>query len=149
MLIVNSICGNVYQNNRLADKLELAKSNGTLRRLLLSRIEMEMARLRKETEDGVEVGLEFESGTKIHHGDIVSENLEFIMVEQEPEKVITIKFKGYGSSDLFLFIGHTIGNSQNQSLYKLMEVSHFQSMMIQSLTCSKNCFMKLYTSWNL
>jgi len=110
MLIVNSICGNVYQNNRLADKLELAKSNGTLRLLLLSRIEMEKARLRKETEDGFEVGLEFESGTKIHHGDIVSENLEFIMVEQESEKVITIKFKGYGSSDLFLFIGHTIGN---------------------------------------
>ena len=59
MLIVNSICGNVYQNNRLADKLELAKSNGTLRRLLLSRIEMEKARLRKETEDGFEVGFEF------------------------------------------------------------------------------------------
>ena len=98
MLIVNSICGNVFQSNRLAEKLELAKSNGTLRRLLLSRIEMEKARLRKETEDGFEVGLEFESGTKIRHGDIVSENLEFIMVEQEPEKVITIKFKGYGLS---------------------------------------------------
>ena len=40
MLIVNSICGNVFQSNRLAEKLELAKSNGTLRRLLLSRIEM-------------------------------------------------------------------------------------------------------------
>ena len=48
MLIVNNISGNIYENDNLAKKIQEVKQHGTLRLLLLSRIEMEKSRLRKK-----------------------------------------------------------------------------------------------------
>ena len=62
------------------------------------------------------------AGTKLRHGDVlvaVSKNVsssdKFILVEQFPEKVISIKIKYNKKSkrnllELFVMIGHTIGN---------------------------------------
>ena len=109
MLIVNTISGNIYKNDNLAKKNQEAKQHGTLRRLLLSRIEMEKSRLRKKTEDGFDIGLVLESGKKLQHGDIILESSETILIEQLPEKTLTVKFKD-SNPELFLLVGHIIGN---------------------------------------
>jgi urease accessory protein len=109
MLIVNNISGNIYENAELAKKFQEVKQHGTFRRLLLSRIEMEKSRLRKKTEDGFDIGLVLESGKKLQHGDIILESSETILIEQLPEKTLTVKFKD-SNPELFLLVGHIIGN---------------------------------------
>ena len=109
MLIVNNISGNIYENDNLAKKIQEVKQHGTLRLLLLSRIEMEKSRLRKKTEDGFDIGLVLESGKKLQHGDIILESSETILIEQLPEKILTVKFKD-SNTELFLLVGHIIGN---------------------------------------
>ena len=109
MLIVNTILGNMYKDNQLAKKIEDSKVQGKFRRLLLSRIEMEKTRLRKKTDDGFDIGFVLEPGTKLQHGDVISESDETILIEQLPEKILTVKFKE-NRKDLFLLVGHIIGN---------------------------------------
>ena len=109
MLIVNTILGNIYKDDQLAKKIEDSKEQGKFRRLLLSRIEMEKTRLRKKTDDGFDIGFVLEPGTKLQHGDVISESDETILIEQLPEKILTVKFKE-NRKDLFLLVGHIIGN---------------------------------------
>ena len=109
MLIVNTILGNIYKDDQLAKKIEDSKKQGKFRRLLLSRIEMEKTRLRKKTDDGFDIGFILEPGTKLQHGDVISESDETILIEQLPEKTLTVKFKET-RKDLFLLVGHIIGN---------------------------------------
>ena len=109
MLIVNTILGNIYKDDQLAKKIEDSKKQGKFRRLLLSRIEMEKSRLRKKTDDGFDIGFVLEPGTKLQHGDIISESDETILIEQLPEKILTVKFKE-NRKDLLLLVGHIIGN---------------------------------------
>ena len=109
MLIVNTILGNIYKDDQLAKKIEESKEQGKFRRLLLSRIEMEKTRLRKKTDDGFDIGFVLEPGTKLQHGDVISESDETILIEQLPEKILIVKFKE-NRKDLFLLVGHIIGN---------------------------------------
>ena len=109
MLIVNTILGNIYKDDQLAKKIEDSKEQGKFRRLLLSRIEMEKTRLRKKTDDGFDIGFVLEPGTKLQHGDIISESDETILIEQLPEKILFVKFRE-NRKDLFLLVGHIIGN---------------------------------------
>ena len=109
MLIVNTVLGNIYKDDQLAKKIEDSKEQGKFRRLLLSRIEMEKSRLRKKTDDGFDIGFVLEPGTKLQHGDVISESDETILIEQLPEKILVVKFKE-NRKDLFLLVGHIIGN---------------------------------------
>ena len=109
MLIVNTILGNIYKDDQLAKKIEDSKKQGKFRRLLLSRIEMEKTRLRKKTDDGFDIGFVLEPGTKLQQGDVISESDETILIEQLPEKILTVKFKE-NRKDLLLLVGHIIGN---------------------------------------
>tara|TARA_Y100000780_G_scaffold20527_1_gene17417 strand:+ start:111 stop:608 length:498 start_codon:yes stop_codon:yes gene_type:complete len=109
MLIVNTVLGNIYKDDQLAKKIEDSKEQGKFRRLLLSRIEMEKSRLRKKTDDGFDIGFILEPGTKLQHGDVISESDESILIEQLPEKTLTVKFK-QNDKNLFLLVGHIIGN---------------------------------------
>ena len=109
MLIVNTVLGNIYKDDQLAKKIEDSKEQGKFRRLLLSRIEMEKTRLRKKTDDGFDIGFVLEPGTKLQHGDVISGSNETILIEQLPEKTLTVKFKE-NRKDLFLLVGHIIGN---------------------------------------
>ena len=109
MLIVNTVLGNIYKDSKLAKKIEDAKQQGKFRRLILSRTEMEKSRLRKKTDDGFDIALALDLGTKLQHGDIISESNETILIEQLPEKILTVKFRENDKA-LFLLIGHIIGN---------------------------------------
>jgi len=109
MLIVNTVLGNIYKDSKLAKKIEDAKQRGKFRRLILSRTEMEKSRLRKKTDDGFDIALALDLGTKLQHGDVISESTETILIEQLPEKILTVKFRENDKA-LFLLIGHIIGN---------------------------------------
>ena len=104
MLIVNSVLGNMYKDDQLAKKIEDAKQHGKFGHLELSRTEMEKSRLRKKTADGLDVGFVLEPGTKLNHGDVISESDEIILIEQLPEKTLTVKFME-NDKNLFLLVG--------------------------------------------
>ena len=82
MLIVDSILGNSYDGNNISEKIQSAKENQTLKRLFLSRPQMEKSRLRAETEDGTEIGLSLEPGTVLHNGDVLEINSNLIVIHQ-------------------------------------------------------------------
>jgi len=111
MLVVDSILGNAYDGNNFSQKIEDAKQNQTLKRLFLSRSQMEKSRLRTETEDGIEIGLSLEPGTVLHNGDILEINSNLIVIHQLPEKIIRVTInENKMSSNLLVQLGHIIGN---------------------------------------
>jgi len=111
MLVVDSILGNAYEQNNLSQKIENAKQNQTLKRLFLSRPQMEKSRLRVETEDGTEIGLSLEPGTVLHNGDVLEINSNLIVIHQLPEKIIHVTInENHWSPNLLVNLGHIIGN---------------------------------------
>ncbi|RZD37881.1 MAG: Urease accessory protein, partial [Thaumarchaeota archaeon] len=65
--------------------------------------------LRKKTDLGTDIGINLDSGIKLQHGDIIGNSETKIIVEQIPEKVISIKLKK-NSQNLAILLGHIIGN---------------------------------------
>ena len=111
MITVTSIGGNIFHDKSLRKKYIYS---GNYERLTISRLEMERSRLRRKTNKGTDIGLILKSGTKLQHGDILLSTKEkFIIVEQLPEKVISIRIKKKESKNLLklcMMIGHIIGN---------------------------------------
>ena len=93
MLIVKKILGNIYSDISLSKKIEDTKTNGKFQKLFLTRAEMEKIHLRKETDSGLEIGLTFETGTKLHHGDVLNGETSLIVINQTPEKIIRVRLK--------------------------------------------------------
>ena len=111
MLLIDSILGNAYDEKNLSKKIENAKQNQTLKRLFLSRSQMEKSRLRTETEDGTEIGLSLEPGTVLHNGDVLEINSNLIVIHQLPEKIIRVTInENKLSPNLLVQLGHIIGN---------------------------------------
>jgi len=111
MLVINSILGNAYDGKHLESKIHSAKENNTLKRLFLTRTQMEKSHLRTETEDGIELGLSLEPGTILHNGDVLEVNSNLIIIHQLPEKVIRVNIpKKESSPNLLIQLGHIIGN---------------------------------------
>jgi urease accessory protein len=112
MLAVTSVAGNIA-DRRLAAKYRRAKAAGKCELLLVSRMEMERLRLRRRTDRGTDIGLVLEPGSRLHHGDLLAAKEKFIVVEQLPEKVVSISINK-GSMEkivgLAVLIGHVIGN---------------------------------------
>ena len=112
MLAVSLVAGNVFAERRMSEKYRHAKASDTCERLLVSRMEMERLRLRRMTDRGTDVGLVLEPGTRLHHGDVLAAE-KFIVVEQMPEKVMSIRIKKDNLEkmvDLAALVGHMIGN---------------------------------------
>ena len=111
MLVADTVLGNSYQGNHLHEKITFAKENNTLRRLFLSRTEMEKSRLRTKTEDGLESGLSLEPGHVLRNGDVIEIDSHLIVVHQLPEKVIRVMIhENEWSPNLLVQLGHIIGN---------------------------------------
>ena len=107
MLAVTSISGNIFH-----DKMYGSLETGTFERLKVSRYDLEKSRIRRQTDKGTDVGLDLASGEILHHGDILSNDDKIIVIEQLPEKVISVRLKNKNMSrvDLLVLIGHIIGN---------------------------------------
>ena len=111
MLVINSILGNAYNGKQLESKIQTAKGNNTLKRLFLTRTQMEKSHLRTETEDGIEIGLSLEPGTVLHNGDVLEVNSNLVIIHQMPEKVIRVNIEENNRSpNLLIQLGHIIGN---------------------------------------
>ena len=101
MLNINSILGNIFKDT----SLECAN----LEKLIISRIDLEKRILRKKTNLGTDVGINLNSSTKLQHGDIIGNHETKIIVEQMPEKVISVKLKE-NDEKIAILLGHIIGN---------------------------------------
>ena len=111
MLVVDSILGNAYDGSDISQKIENAKENQKLKKLFLSRPQMEKSRLRTETEDGTEIGLSLEPGTVLHNGDVLEIDSNLIIIHQLPEKKIRVTInENNRSPNLLVQLGHIIGN---------------------------------------
>jgi len=112
VLTVTSIVGNIFHDKLLRKKSK--HFTGNYEKLIISRLETERSRLRRKTDKGTDIGLILKSGTKLQHGDILLSTPEkFIIVEQLPEKVISIRIKKKEPKNLLklcIMIGHIIGN---------------------------------------
>src|SRR5437899_2679881 len=112
MLTITSIIGNIFDDKKLMTKFKQMESRKNCERLKFSRLELERGRIRKKTDLGTDIGLVLESGTRLHHGDVIVSNLKkFIVIEQLPEKVISIKIKNLKDNpSRTVTLGHIIGN---------------------------------------
>jgi len=99
---VNSPIGNIFDQG----------SNQNLKnyeRLKVSRMELEKRILRRKTDQGTDVGLNLEPGIKLRHGDIIKNDERKIIVEQLPEKIISVKMKT-NNTEVLVLLGHIVGN---------------------------------------
>ena len=105
MLKIHSPIGNVFHDRKFANMNE-----GTYEVLKVSRIELEKRILRRMTQQGTDIGLSLEDGVKLRHGDVVGNEGHMIVIEQLPEKVIRIKVMNNNVKDVWILLGHIIGN---------------------------------------
>lgn len=101
MLIVTSILGNAFEDESF--------DTGGCERLEISRHEMGRSRLRGKTNMGTDVGISLKEGHCLHHGDVLAGGDKCILVEQLPERVISVAF-GNTPAEIAVLIGHRVGN---------------------------------------
>jgi urease accessory protein len=113
VLVITSVTGNIFADRRQAEKYRRMKASGKCERLAISRMEMDRLRLRRRTDQGTDVGLVLEPGRRLHHGDVLAAKEKFILVEQLPEKIVSISIKKSGVEKMVgiaALAGHVIGN---------------------------------------
>ena len=101
MLNINSILGNIFKDTNLEYE--------SFEKLIISRIDLEKRILRKKTNLGTDIGINLNSSTKLQHGDIIGNHETKIIVEQMPEKIISVKLKE-NDEKIAILLGHIIGN---------------------------------------
>jgi len=105
MLEITSPIGNIFLNKEFGDL-----KNKNFEKLKISRLELEKRILRRKTDHGTDVGLNLEPGVKLRNGDVIKNGDAIIVVEQLPEKVISVKLKTKNIIDVMVLLGHIIGN---------------------------------------
>ena len=136
MLEVNSPIGNIFHDKESNDL-----KNENFERLKISRMELEKRILRKKTDRGTDVGLNLDSGIKLRNGDVIKNGDMKIIVEQLPEKIITVKLKNQKMTDVMVLLGHIIGNRHRPISIQGDEIS----FPIQA-DSEKEVFTKLFQS---
>lgn len=113
MIAISSVIGNIFQDKDLADHFEKIQKTMACEILKFSRSELDKKRFRKQTDKGTDVGCILDSEEKLHNGDVLFSNPEkFIVIEQTPEKIVSIKLKKTkdNSEEILVKLGHIIGN---------------------------------------
>ncbi len=136
MLKVNSPIGNIFHDKEFGDL-----KNENFEKLKISRIELEKRILRRKTDRGTDVGLNLDPGVILRNGDIIKNVDTKIVVEQLPEKVITVKLKNKKMADVMVLLGHIIGNRHRPISIQGDEIS----FPIQA-DSEKEVFTKLFQS---
>lgn len=104
MLKISAPVGNIFKDE------EFGRLDKNVEKLYLSRIELEKRILRRKGNQGTDVGLSLDPGVKLCHGDVISNGDTKILIEQLPEKVISVKLKTIDVIDVMVLLGHIIGN---------------------------------------
>ena len=136
MLEVSSPIGNIFLDKGFD---ELKSKN--FERLKISRMELEKRILRRKTDRGTDIGLNLDPGVKLHHGDVIKNGDTKIIVEQLPEKIITVRLKNKEMTDVMVLLGHIIGNRHRPISIQGDEIS----FPIQA-DSEKEVFTKLFQS---
>ena len=136
MLEVNSPVRNIFLDEGFDDL-----KNGNFEKLKISRMELEKRILRRKTDHGTDVGLNLEPGVKLRHGDIIKNGDTKIVVEQLPEKIITVRLKNKKMTEVMVLLGHIIGNRHRPISIQGDEIS----FPIQA-DSEKEVFTKLFQS---
>ncbi len=136
MLEVNSPVGNIFLDEGYDDL-----KSGNFEKLKISRMELEKRILRRKTDRGTDVGLNLEPGVKLRHGDVIKNGDTRIVVEQLPEKIISVRLKNKKMTDVMVLLGHIIGNRHRPISVKNDEIS----FPIQA-DSEKEVFTKLFQS---
>jgi len=136
VLEINSPIGNIFRDEGF-DELK----SGKFEKLKISRMELEKRILRRKTDRGTDIGLNLDPGVKLHHGDIIKNGDAKIIVEQLPEKIITVRLKNKEMTDVMVLLGHIIGNRHRPISIQGDEIS----FPIQA-DSEKEVFTKLFQS---
>ncbi len=136
MLEVNSPVGNIFLDEGFDDI-----NSKNFEKLKISRMELEKRILRRKTDRGTDVGLNLKSGIKLRHGDVIKNGDTKIVVEQLPEKIITVRLKNKKMTDVMVLLGHIIGNRHRPIFIKSDDIS----FPIQA-DSEKEVFTKLFQS---
>jgi len=136
VLEVSSPVGNIFLDEGFDDL-----KSGNFEKLKISRMELEKRILRRKTDRGTDVGLNLEPGVKLRHGDVIKNGDMKIIVEQLPEKIITVRLKDKKMMDVMVLLGHIIGNRHRPISIKNDEIS----FPIQA-DSEKEVFTKLFQS---
>ncbi len=115
MITISSIVGNKNDDQHLSQKFQRMAGNGLTETILMSRMESQRVRMRKNSDKGTDVAINLSRNIPIRHGDVLLSNDDkMIVVEILPEKVAVMAVNRDMSSDhLFetaVRVGHTIGN---------------------------------------
>ena len=106
VLTSTSIVGNIFTETGS----QILKGN-VFEKLQILRNDLEKNRLRRTTDKGTDIVIILERGSRLQHGDILKQGENFVVIDQIPEKVITIKIKKVEDSfELLVLLGHIIGN---------------------------------------
>lgn len=135
MLKIISPIGNIY------DKEFKDLKDGHFEKLYLSRIELEKRILRKKTDHGTDVGISLEQGVKLHSGDIIDNGKTKIIIQQLPEKVISVILKTKSMIDVMVLLGHIIGNR-----HKPIHIGEDEILFPITDDSEKEIFTKLFQS---
>jgi urease accessory protein len=119
MLTIDHIVGNIYND----DKLRVTRRDFALKQqdetFLITRTESQRQRMRKVSNKGTDIALNFQSGNQhLRHGDVLLLNdNQIVVVEIEPENVLQVEILKETLTDspesliqIPVQIGHTIGN---------------------------------------
>ena len=106
---INSILGNIFTENNL--------ENNNFEKLKISRVDLEKRILRRKTNLGTDIGINLDSGIKLQNGDIIGNDKIKIIVEQIPEKVISVTLKE-NNGNIPILLGHIIGNRHRPIVIK-------------------------------
>jgi urease accessory protein len=136
VLEVDSPVGNIFHDKEFNDL-----KNENFERLKISRMELEKRILRRKTDRGTDVGLNLKPGVKLCNGDVIKNGDTKIVVEQLPEKIITVKLKNEKMTDVKVLLGHIIGNRHRPISIQGDEIS----FPIQA-DSEKEVFTKLFQS---
>jgi len=101
MINISSIIGNIFKDGDF-QKFDFEK-------IKISRMELEKRMLRRRTDKGTDVGITLDTGVHLHNGDVIGNDETKILIEQTPEKVISIKLIK-NNQNLATLLGHIIGN---------------------------------------
>ncbi len=112
MITISSVIGNVFYDTEYAEKFKKLRGTANCELIKVWRSELDKTRFRKNTDKGTDVGMVLNDIYKLHNGDVLlSETERLIVIEQIPEKVISIKTKKTENPEKILVtLGHIIGN---------------------------------------
>jgi urease accessory protein len=142
MIHIHEISGNVFQDERF-----MKWDKAHCERIRLSRADLQKNRFRCMTDRETDVGWSLDDGLHVHDGDVIIKDAKtIIVIEQMPEKIMTIKLKEGMKKDrskVLVLLGHVIGNRHRPISFSNSNQYDAISFPIQSED-EKDTFAKLF-----